>query len=63
MAVTIPANTTATVHLPTGDAAAVTEGGKPAAYADGVKFLRSEGGESLFEDVAGQYRFAMPQSK
>ena len=38
--VIIPPNTTATVYVPTRDAAAVTEGGKPAAEADGLRFLR-----------------------
>jgi alpha-L-rhamnosidase len=40
--VVIPPNTTATVHIPTKDAAIVTEGGKPANEADGVRFLRAE---------------------
>jgi alpha-L-rhamnosidase len=61
--ITVPANTTATVYLPVGDAAAVTENGKPVAKSEGVKFLRTEGGESLFEVGAGAYQFAMPASK
>jgi alpha-L-rhamnosidase len=60
LAVTIPANATATVYLPSADAAAVTEGGRPATQAEGVKFLRSEAGESLFEVGAGQYEFTSP---
>ena len=60
LAVTIPANTTATVYLPTADSAAVTEAGKPIAQSEGVKFLRTEGGRSLFEIGAGKYEFAMP---
>ena len=60
LAVTIPANTTATVHLPIADPAAVTEGGRPATHTEGVKLLRSEDGESLFEVGAGEYLFAMP---
>jgi len=63
LAVSIPANTTATVHLPVANAAGVTESGKPVAEAEGVKFLRSEAGESLFEVGAGEYRFAMPWAK
>ena len=58
--VTIPANTTATVYLPVADPAGVTEGGRPVTQAEGVKFLRNEGGASLFEVGAGEYRFAMP---
>jgi alpha-L-rhamnosidase len=56
--VTIPANTTATVFVPAKDAAAVTESGKPAAQAEGVKFLRSEQGCALFAIGSGTYRFA-----
>ena len=40
--ITVPANTTATVYVPAKDAAAVTESGKPASEAEGVKFLRME---------------------
>jgi alpha-L-rhamnosidase len=58
--VTIPANTTATVHVPAKDAAAVTESGKPASTAEGVKFLRMENGAALFEVGSGTYRFACP---
>lgn len=59
LAVTIPANTTAVVALPTANSAAVTEGGRPAAQVEGVKFLRVEGGESLFEVGAGEYVFGV----
>ena len=38
--VTIPANTTATVYVPAKDASSVTESGKPAGDAPGVKLLR-----------------------
>ena len=47
--VTVPANTTATVWVPAKDAAAVTESGKNAAEAKGVKFVRSEGGSAVYE--------------
>ncbi len=55
--VTIPANTVATVHVPAGDAASVTESGRPAAQADAVKFLRMEAGAAVYEVGAGSYRF------
>ena len=58
-----PANTKATVHLPVAELAAVTESGRPTTQTGGVKFLRSEGGESLFEVGAGQDRLAMPTVK
>jgi alpha-L-rhamnosidase len=57
LAVTVPTNTTATVHVPAKDAAGVTEGGKPAGKAEGVKFLCFEGDAAVFEVGAGQYRF------
>jgi alpha-L-rhamnosidase len=55
--VAIPANTSATVYVPAKDAAAVTESGKPASRADGVKFLRQENGAAVFEVGSGTYRF------
>ena len=57
MDVTIPVNTTATVYVPAKDAAAVTEGGKPAAQAKGVKLLRFEGGAAVYQIGSGRYLF------
>jgi alpha-L-rhamnosidase len=57
--VTVPANTTAKVYLPAEDAARVTEAGKPAAEAEGVKLLGKEPGAVVFEVGAGQYRFVV----
>jgi alpha-L-rhamnosidase len=57
MGVEIPANTTATVHVPSADAAAVTEGGRPAAKAQGVRFLRMEDAAAVYEIGSGRYRF------
>ncbi len=57
MDVTIPVNTTATVHVPAKDAAGVTESGKPAAAAAGVKFLRMENRAAAYAVGAGTYRF------
>ncbi|MDK1030559.1 MAG: glycoside hydrolase family 78 protein [Planctomycetia bacterium] len=56
--VTLPANTTGTVHVPAADAKGVTEGTKPAGEARGVKFLRMEGGAAVFAVGSGKYRFA-----
>jgi alpha-L-rhamnosidase len=61
--VVIPANTTATVCLPVADPSAVTEGGRPAAQAEGVKSLLGKVGESRFDVVAGEYEFVMPWGK
>ncbi len=56
--VTVPANTTATVYVPTTDPASVTESGQPANQADGVEFLRTENGAVVYRVGSGQYRFA-----
>jgi alpha-L-rhamnosidase len=55
--VTIPVNTTATVHVPAQDAARVTENGKPAGQAEGVKFLRMENNNAVYAVDSGTYRF------
>ena len=52
---TVPANTTATVSLPI--ATGVMESGKLAERSPGVKFLRCEGGRSVFLVESGQYYF------
>ena len=57
MEVTIPANTTATVHVPAKAETGVTESGKPAAKAMGVKFLRMENGAAVFAVGSGTYQF------
>jgi alpha-L-rhamnosidase len=55
--IVIPANTTATVYIPTADAADVTEGGRPAQAAAGVTLLRMEGGCAVFAVESGTYAF------
>jgi alpha-L-rhamnosidase len=58
MDVTIPPNTMATVYVPAGDAAAVTEGGKTIDKVQGVKFLRMENnGAAVYAVGSGTYRF------
>lgn len=54
----IPANTTATLWLPASDEKLVTEGGKSAAEAEGVKFVRMETGAAVYELGSGSYAFA-----
>jgi hypothetical protein len=61
--VTIPANATATVYIPTADAQSVTEGGKPATQSEGVKFLRAEDGAAVYEVGAGTYAFRAALNK
>jgi alpha-L-rhamnosidase len=55
--VTIPANATATVHVPSAEAADVTEGGKPAEKAEGVELLHRENGATVFAVGSGEYEF------
>jgi alpha-L-rhamnosidase len=55
--VTVPPNTTATAYVPAKDADTITEGGKSAQDADGVKFVRTENGRAVFELTSGSYRF------
>jgi len=55
--VSVPPNTTATVCVPTKDAAGVKESGKPAAQASGVKTLRTESGAAVFAVGSGVYHF------
>jgi alpha-L-rhamnosidase len=61
--VTVPANATATVYVPTKDPAAVTEGGELAGGATGVKYLRAEAGAAVYEIGSGVYHFesALPK--
>jgi alpha-L-rhamnosidase len=56
--VTVPANTTATVYLPTADAASVREGDLPAARAEGVQSVRAEPGVAVYRIGAGTYAFS-----
>lgn len=55
--VTIPVSAMATVYMPVRDGGAVTESGKPAAEAEGVRFLRLESGAAIYEVSSGTYRF------
>jgi alpha-L-rhamnosidase len=41
------------------DSAKVTEGGKPAAKATGVKFLRQGDGAAIYEVGSGKYSFRL----
>ena len=55
--ITVPVGADATVHVPAKSAEAVTEGGEPAAQAEGVKFLKMEGDRAVFAVGSGSYRF------
>ena len=55
--VTIPANTTAMVYIPADSAKNITESGKPAVKAEGVRFQQIKQGTALFIVGSGQYQF------
>jgi alpha-L-rhamnosidase len=55
--VAIPPNTTATVFVPAAEPAAVSEGGKAAREAAGLRFLRMEDGAAVFAAEPGDYHF------
>ncbi len=61
--VTVPVNTTATVLVSARDAAQVTESGKVAARADGVKFVGMQDGRAVFEVGAGNYNFVSEDTR
>ena len=57
---TVPANTTATLYLPiSNENALITEGGKDAAKAEGVKYIKTENGKAIYEIVSGTYTFVV----
>ena len=55
--VTIPANTTATVHLPTGNADSVSESGEALDRTEGVRILEMRDNRLVLEVASGDYRF------
>ncbi|MFG1898170.1 family 78 glycoside hydrolase catalytic domain [Micromonospora zamorensis] len=56
---TVPPNTTATVRFPAPGREAVTEGGRPAEQAAGVRFVRMDGAVAVYEIGSGSYSFAV----
>jgi hypothetical protein len=60
--VAVPVNATATVYVPAVSADAVTEGGKKASEAKGVKFVKQEGDRAVFEIESGSYQFKAPHT-
>jgi alpha-L-rhamnosidase len=57
----IPGNTTALVYVPVASESEVKEGGKPIQKREGVKFLRLENGNAVFEIGSGNYRLSVDQ--
>jgi alpha-L-rhamnosidase len=54
---TVPANTTATLVLPTSSVETVTEGGRDARTSEGVTLLRYENGKAVYLLGSGNYEF------
>ncbi len=59
--VTIPPNTKALVEIPTTKPDSVTESGKPAGQASGVKFIEAKDGRAIYQVGSGKYSFAAPR--
>jgi len=53
----IPANTTATIHFPAGDAAEVTVNGVPLTLVKDVRVIKAEKGIIILEVASGAYTF------
>ena len=57
---TVPANTTATLGLPTkSENAVITEGRCDAALSEGVSFVKNEDGRAWYEITSGKYEFSV----
>jgi alpha-L-rhamnosidase len=54
---TVPANTTATLYLPTSSAESVKEDGRDVRFVNGVAFLRFERGRAVYALQSGSYVF------
>jgi hypothetical protein len=61
LAVTIPGNTTAEVHIPATSQDKVTESGGPVADNAGIRFLRMDSGHVVCEVESGSYAFVSAQ--
>ena len=61
--VTIPANTTATVTLPTTDATEITESGKSLGEVKEAALVDPVDGHATFTLGSGTYRFVCPLAK
>ncbi len=61
--VTIPANTSATVFVPTLEKEDVLEGNQSASKVDGIKFIKWEDDRAVFEIKSGDYSFTSNGAK
>jgi alpha-L-rhamnosidase len=58
MTVTVPANTTAEIHVPTAEPDDVMEGGRRARGADGLVYIGFEDGAVIYRAGSGRYEFS-----
>ncbi|MCK5821749.1 MAG: family 78 glycoside hydrolase catalytic domain [Bacteroidales bacterium] len=61
--ITVPANTYATIYVPTLEKDEVFEGGKPSSNSDGVVFLKWENNRAVFQVESGSYSFSSKNVK
>jgi alpha-L-rhamnosidase len=61
--VIIPANTSATAHIPAIAADAVTESGRPLTKTEGVASVKMENGRAVYALQSGSYTFKGPLTK
>jgi len=54
---TIPANTTATIHVSFFNSSAITENDLPLVQPESVELLRLGDGEAVVAEVSGRYEF------
>jgi alpha-L-rhamnosidase len=57
--VSVPGNTTALVYVPAASESEVREGGAAVRKRSGVKFIRMEAGNAVFEIGSGNYQFSV----
>jgi alpha-L-rhamnosidase len=55
--VVVPANTSATIHVPATETSRITESGKPADHTTGVKGIQRDGSRVTFQVGSGKYEF------
>ena len=60
--VSVPANATGEVRVPAPSRWAVTEGGRAAESADGVRFVAFEDGHAVYEVGSGDYTFSIDRA-
>ena len=61
--ISVPGNAKAIVYVPAKENAEVKEGNKLAASSEGVKFLKTENGNEVFEVGSGNYSFSVNDYK